>query len=454
MGKDYIYKIKNEYVTSPGTYTVYAKNYTADTTDNNATLTVKQAHVECDKAPFIWSYDDNISATFTVTSEITGERLNGSLRIQNMSWTDASYNKTWTNTSDSGNSTIDLDEGEGFSNGQVTVNDITANFLPTGEAFQNITFWFKPDLTGGGSGEWARASGIIKVSVPSVTLSPMYAAIGTITTVTCTVTGRGTPLDGIFIGLDGRGISVADTNGTTGSDGTIEFSITPSSTGEIDIHVGEEGRIVENKLTATNWMLDVSVNLNQVNEGSDFIVTVMRDGTTTAVEGATVSISGIGSTTTDSTGKATFSAPSVTSDSTYTIKATKAGYRDDTDTVTIKVINKPKIFLSVPTTATAGEAVKIKAGADDGNNNGILVTIAKADGTIIAQEATVNGEASFKLTEKDAKPGKYTVTATMTGYIDADPVTIEVKAKSPGFELITLIIAIGVALILLRRRRK
>jgi len=227
MGNDYIYKLKNEYITKAGLFTVYAKNHTSDSTDNNATIDVKQAHVECDKTPFIWVYDDNISATFTVTSEITGERLNGTLRIENMTWTDGTYNRTWTNTSDPSNDTLDLSDNDGFVNGQITVNDITANFLPEGEALSNITFWFKPELSDGGDGEWAKASGKVGVSVPTVTPSPMYASIGTITTITCTVTGRGTPLEDIYVGLDGRGISVADTNGTTGTDGTIEFSITP-----------------------------------------------------------------------------------------------------------------------------------------------------------------------------------------------------------------------------------
>ena len=200
-------------------------------------------------------------------------------------------------------------------------------------------------------------------------------------------------------------------------------------------------------------MLDVSLDAPQVNEGSDFTVTVMRKGTTTAVEDSTVSISGIGSATTDATGKATFTAPSVTSDSTYTIKATKEGYREDTDVVTIKVINKPKIFMSAPSTANQGESFTIKAGADDGNNNGILVSIMK-DGATIASEPTVNGQATFKLTEKQAKAGTYTITATMTGYVDADPIKIKVGQESPGFELLTLIIALGVALILVKRRRK
>jgi hypothetical protein len=114
--------------------------------------------------------------------------------------------------------------------------------------------------------------------------------------------------------------------------------------------------------------------------------------------------------------------------------------------------------MSAPTSAAIDDKFTIKAGADDGNNNGILVSIKKPDGSIVAQEATVNGLATFKVTEKDVKDtGKkydFTITATMDGYTPADEITIEIQPKSPGFELITLVIALGVALILLKRRRK
>jgi len=113
----------------------------------------------------------------------------------------------------------------------------------------------------------------------------------------------------------------------------------------------------------------------------------------------------------------------------------------------IVIINIPKIFISAPKEAAANQAFKVKAGGDDGNNNGIAVTITGKGKTYT--ETTVNGEATFTV-EKD---GKYTITAQKSDYADADPVTITIKPGSPGFELLTLIIAIGIAFILLRRRR-
>jgi hypothetical protein len=442
MGNDYIYALKNEYITKAGVFTVYAKNYTSDSTGNNGTIDVKQAHVECDKSPFIWAYDENISATFTVTSEIDGERLNGTLRIENISWTDGTYNMTWTNTSAVGNDTLDLDEGEGFLNGQITVNDITASYLPPGEAVANITFWFKPELSDGGSGEWARATGLVPVSVPTITPDPMYVAVGQRTLVNILVTGRGDPLDGIFIGLDGRGVL---DNGTSGSDGIATFSVMPTSAGNISIDVGEEGRTVDTVLIATNWMIDLSVPA-QAYEREDFTVTVTEQTSGDPVEGATVEVQSIGTAETDANGEVTFTAPEVTSDRTLEVSATAPGYAPDKDK-NIVIINIPKIYISAPKEAAAGQAFKVKAGGDDGNNNGIAVTLTGAGKTYT--ETTVNGEATFTV-EKD---GKYTITAQKSDYADADPVTITIKPGSPGFELLTLIVAIGIAFILLRRRR-
>ena len=62
-----------------------------------------------------------------------------------------------------------------------------------------------------------------------------------------------------------------------------------------------------------------------------------------------------------------------------------------------------------------------------------------------------NGIASVTAPSEE---GTYTITATFPGYTDADPITITIEAGGiPGFELLTLIAAIGVAFILLRRRR-
>ena len=447
MGNDYVYKLDNEYITTPGTYTVYAYNNTHDTTGHNATIEVKQAHVECDKAPFIWSYDDNISATFTVTSEITGERLNGTLRIENMSYKSASpdwYNKTYTNTTDAGNSTIDLDSNKGFVNGQVTVDDITADYLPPGVASRNITFWFRPKLSAGGNGEWAEATGIVYVQVPTVVPVPQYVAAGLRTSVTMTVTGRSTPLEGIFVGLHGCGVTV---NGTSGSNGKITFSIQSTVTGNISIDVGEADRTVDTVIISTAWAIDISSPIS-VLENEEFTVTITELTSGDPVENCAVTITGIGSENTDANGQATFTAPEVSSDLSYTISATKEGYNPDTGTIT--VINVPKLIISVDESVAGGSSFDVVVAKDTGDP--VIGATVTFNGKTYKTKA--GGVASIPAPEVDSDTA-YTLTASFGTFTEATAsVTVTPKPSTPGFELLTLIVAIGVAFILLRRRQK
>jgi hypothetical protein len=318
--------------------------------------------------------------------------------------------------------------------------------LPSEETQRNITFHFQPE-----DGAWAEAAGIVPVIVPTVTPDPMYVSVGSRTKVTLTATGRGTPLSDIYVGLDGRGVDVADTNGTTGADGKAQFSISPSTTGDMDIHVGEEGRIIPTKLTVTSWELEISAPV-QVMELESFTVTATEKGTGDPVEGATIEVQGLGTDVTNADGEVTFTTVDVTSDRVYEITGTKPGYTSDTTTTT--VINQPRIYMTLPSEPPAtGAAFTVKAGGDDGNNNGIVVTILSGT-TEITSGQTVNGEVSLTVNEA----GTYTVTATKTGYIsamksDGTEYTI-VIGGTPGFELLTLLIALGVAFILLRRRRK
>jgi hypothetical protein len=455
---DYTISLDDLYFTKFGTFTVYAKNYTCDSTGNNATIVVNQVNVACDKSPLIWQSDDNISATFTCTDH-NGDPVNGELLIDNMSLSDdANYNKTWTNTSydgttdQGGNQSIIVGEYEGLVNGVVTLYDITAHILPDNVAMENITFWFRPENTDGNLGDWARAFGRVPVQVPNILSSSDYLALGE-DDVTLTTIGRNDEsIGGIFVGLNGRGINVADTNGTTGTDGTIEFSVITTATGKVDIHVGEEGRIITKKLTVTNRRLDVTVDPLQVNEGEDFTVEVMEEGTTTAVEGAMISIQGIGTGTTDSDGKAIFTAPQVTVGDydMYTIKVTAAGYREEPDTITIKVKNVPALTLALPDKPPEGGKT-------------FDVTVANKDTgfPIIGATVTFNGEtyttksggvATLTAPTIEEDEATYDITASF-GSFQSVTVTITVKKGTPGFELLTLIIALGVAFILLRRRR-
>ena len=442
---DYSFSFDNVYATLAGTYRVYAYNNTHNSEGHNATLIVKAVEVTCDKSPFIWNSDNNISATFTITYE--GNPVNGSLVIDNM--TDAgAYNKTWANCSFDGSSDA---AGENTSikiksnkivNGVYTVSDITANHLDADESKQYITFWFKPTET---SSVYAKAKARMEVQVPAVAPDPQYIPLGRTTKVYCTATGRGETLTDVFIRLHGQGF---DQNSTTDVDGRVAFSVTPASTGNISIDVGETGRTLDDTVVyVVAWVIDASTDA-EVNEGAQFTVTVVKEGTTDVVVGATVTIKGIGTDTTDSNGQATFTAPEVTSDRTYTIKVTKEGYAPDPDTNTITVINIPRLTIVVPDEVQATTTFEVAVADDTGSAIvGAIITFNEKTYT-----TGVNGIA--KLTAPKTK-GDYPITAIFGTYVEATGiVTVTAAPGIPGFELLSLIAALGVAFILFRRRRR
>ena len=453
---NYIYgPFNNVYATTKGTYTVYAKNNTHNSYGYNATLTVNPVSVVCNKDPLIWQADENITATFTIT--YNGEPVEGSLRLDNISTksptTGDDYNRTWANTSFNvatqvddatgtpTNASLVIDEDD-ITSGVAIVNDLSADWLRTGETNQTITFFFKPSQTSSVYGH----AGTMKVRIPTVSPDPAYIPLGETTRVLCSVTGRGTALNNVFVRAFGLGV---DTNGTTNAAGEIEFSLTPSSTGNISLDVGEEGRTLDSTeavIQVTTWKLDISVSPDTVDEGDDFTVTVTEENSGDAIEGATVTINGIGTATTDTDGEATFTAPTITSDRSYTVKASKAGYAPETDTVTVFVTNIPELVISSDSEVQAGATFEVAVAKDTGD-------------PVVGATVTFNGE-TYKtkaggvvtVTAPD-KEGDYTITASFKDFVSAQA-TITVKPGTPGFELLTLIAAIGVAFILLRRRRK
>jgi hypothetical protein len=180
-----------------------------------------------------------------------------------------------------------------------------------------------------------------------------------------------------------------------------------------------------------------------VDEGETFTVEAKSGGV--LITDATVTINFAGTAYTTSTGTIDITAPSVRESLTYRVEATAEGYTDD-DT-TILVLNVPALTVTV--TGTQQEEVflsPIQVTVSDEFGNLISGATVTVDGQ---SETTVDGKASFEITEEKT----YTITATFAGFADAS-VTIKAKpAGIPGFELLTLIAAIGVAFILLRRRR-
>jgi len=460
----------NVYATEPGTYTLYAYNNTHNSEDYNATFEVKAVDITCDKDPFIWSADDNITATFTVTFE--GEPINGTLRVDNISDVEGSdYNMTWANTSFTPSGTTGSDAASNDSlaldvvDGVATINDLTASYLATGETSQTHTFYFQPENTEG-TCAYAEA-GSMTTRVPTITVSPEKIPLGEAggSKVTVTTYGRSsTKVGSVYVGLDGQGVSVSgNTSNSAASKGEVEFTIIPTSTGNISIDVGASGRTVDDTvLQVVSQQLSISVSPNTVDEGSVFTVTV-TDGTD-PVSGATVIVVGLDQDTTDSNGEVEFIAPSVSSTRSYDIRATHPQYTPDPDQpIKVYIENVYSYMISADDEVEAGAQFDVAVAKDTGDpvigatitfNGNTYKTKAGGVATITAPTTTGDYTIEASFSGKNATPVTITVTAAANETDTPDEPDDKDEKEEPGFELLTLVAAIGVAFILLKRRRK
>lgn len=440
----------NVYLQEPGTYTIHAYNNTHNSEGYNATLVVVPVDVSSSIEEIIWGVDKNISTTFTVTYD--GQPLNGTLRVDNIS--DAGdYNKTWTNCSFSptigsttGTDAKNTSKELKVINGEVTLNNITANNLSEfldGKwkhySRQNITFYFKPKTSGSA---WAKANGMVPVKIANVQASPASIPYNKPAEVTLTVSGRDTGLENVWVSMIIPGLT-GELNTTTDENGEALFAFTPPTTGEIEIRV--ENRTSETKIRVTSWSLYLDVD-SQANEGVSFTITV-RNATAAGAALADAAVTFNRETkTTDSSGQVTFTAPAVTVARQYTIVATKDGYAEASEDILI--LNIPKLTIVVVGEVAAGSTFDVVI-ADDAGNAVVGATIT------INEDVYTTGAQGIATITAPSEEGTYTITATFPGYTDADPITIKIEAGGiPGFELLTLIAALGVAFILLRRRRR
>jgi hypothetical protein len=265
-------------------------------------------------------------------------------------------------------------------------------------------------------------------------------------------------LEDIRIGLD-HGVNLSDsvlskkpTDAFTDVNGQVQFSITADVSGEVTIYIKNETD-PDNEFVITakaKNAMDVSTDVPAIGEGQTFTVEAKSEDA--LITDVTVTIKFAGATYTTTTGTKTLTAPSVPATVDYPITVTAEGYIDAA--ATIKVVNVPALYLSASAEAKSEAEFTVTVGGDDGNGNGITVTLKDASGVIIATATSVDAKATFTA-PKVTKDTEYTLTATKTGYTDATPLTITITPTGgiPGFELVTLIAAIGVALILLRRRR-
>jgi hypothetical protein len=128
------------------------------------------------------------------------------------------------------------------------------------------------------------------------------------------------------------------------------------------------------------------------------------------------------------------------------ITVTAEGYPEAT--TSIKVIYVPTLVISSDESVVAGATFEIAVAKDTGDP--------VIGATVTFEGKTYKSKAGGVVTlTAPATEGDYDITAAF-GTFTPVTTTITVTKKTggiPGFELVTLIVAIGVALILLRRRR-
>jgi len=418
-------------ITTADTYHIYVYNNTHNSEGYNATIEVTPVTVTCNPAILVQKIDTNASVTVTVTWN--GEPVgNGTLKIINMTSPDGE-NTTVNDT----NEYIEVE----LTNGTATVHNINASELC------NLTFEYKPEAE---NSVYAKAEGSLPVETPKAILDPDTIYIGAalksyLVTVTIVNPVTDEPISNVYVGLNTTILNQIPQGTTTDSDGMVTFAITPTTTGKIYIEIQNVTSEYYIEVKAISE-LELTVSAPSVNEGEEFTVTATSGGQ--PVAGVTVTV--VGTTLTDTTGTGgtvTFTAPDVPTTVTYTITGAKTGFTSAT--TYIQVVNLPQLVVTVDkTVVNEGEKFTVTVTAGGSMISGAAVTL---DGTT---KYTTAGTVTFTAPEVN-KDTTYTITATLTGYKQSEPVTITVKNKAgvPGFELVTLIAALGIALILLRRRR-
>ena len=304
-----------------------------------------------------------------------------------------------------------------------------------------------------------RTDGEFNIEFPNFISDPEEIFVGISNEVTITALDHeDNPIQGVNITLWGIGIAQPDPQ-ETDSDGKVKFSVEPLSSGIINITIARNIRYVSGALMWDNAIitdktivvgyqksLTITVSKSPIYEGETLTVTV-KSGTT-PIEGASIQF-GTSTYTTDSNGEATITVPDPKVESAiYIIIAEKSGYITAEKSITL--LKKYEITIIGPSTAPAtGETFTVTILAKGAALAGATVTI---EGDTYTKTYTSSGDGKLTITAP-SKEGDYTITAT---YEDLEEGTITIKIKAggiPGFELLTLIVAIGVAFILLRRRR-
>jgi len=321
----------------------------------------------------------------------------------------------------------------------------------------NLTYEFTP-FDGGAQ---RPADGLLLITTATATPTPAHIYIGEATSISVKIThpATGAPLEGVRVGLDhGKNESTSKLSQLpddefTDALGVVIFGIESDGSGNITIYLENETDPDNPFIIVSSARKTMTVSTDaSVDEVTAFTAQV-KDSNGALITGTTVTFTFAGNTYTTTTGSAQLTAPSVATSITYTITATAEGY--NTPSTTIMVINVPKLTVITPSTNTkvyGTKAFTVTIADDEGDG------IAGATVTFNGETYTSGANGLTELTAPDVKEefANYDITATKTGFGGAATVSQKIfKTQGvPGFELLTLIAAIGVAFLLLRRRQK
>jgi hypothetical protein len=309
-------------------------------------------------------------------------------------------------------------------------------------------------------GQGNRTLGKFMIDFPVFDLDPDTIYLGQSNTIWITATDyEGNPIKGINLTFVSSivGIVAAQPDPVqTDEDGFAQLSVSPLASGKLNVTIARDLEWINGQLNWSNAVvtdtyvtctsiktMSIAVSKSPIYQGETLTVTVTYG--INPVEDASVTL-GTETKKTGADGTVTFEVPDPGVDSAvYKIKAQKEGYLTVTEDITVIktweiTISKPKTInseASFTVTITArGQAL---AGAEVSKDGGTPV-LSDGNGKVSFKAGTEGKTHTIKATFGNYKPGEITITVG--------------PPESPGFELLTLIIAIGIALILLKRRRK
>ncbi|MCJ7572067.1 MAG: DUF4198 domain-containing protein, partial [Candidatus Thermoplasmatota archaeon] len=308
-----------------------------------------------------------------------------------------------------------------------------------------------------------KTNGQLNINFPVFTVDPSTIYIGMSNQVTITAKdGEGAILEGINITLIGSSVGIISSQPDpvmTDENGIVILEIEPEASGKLNVTIASNLHYDAGLLHWTNAVvtdtyisvtslktMTIEVSKSPINEGETLTVTI-RSGIT-PVSGVVVTFGSLtGQTGSVGTVDFTVPDPGNVDYSIYKVKAQKTGYiTPSSEDVT--VLKKWDITIVVPTDVYAGESFTVSIIAKGQPLAGATV---KLDGTTTVT-SDGDGKATFTAGAKDKT---HTITATYDPYTPGQATVGPVKEKGvPGFELLTLVIAIGIAFILLRRRKQ